>query len=426
MAFVDIRGDVQPNQLAGLAQSMDEENPQGTQIQRDIQSYNAANPIDASPGLVASDASAPAPTPNAAPQPTGPAVHPFETEMTDFFKDPKRLGDMAMLAATTQRGDIMQWLKQGHVAAQENYLEALGNLRSGDTQGAINAFNRSGRFKASAIQQTDQPGIYHITTDAGEFDLDPNKAYWSILTPPEAAGMMNRQMYYDAMMGRTQAQIAGRQQAVETQVAGRQNVADTQAQTRIAEGAANRGQKEPLVEAQTRAANARADTTEQGAQGTKPFTAKDWNDTATQARSQIKDLARDQDQYGRTTYDEGMMSFMNKFVDSKMRADAAANGGRPTRGVGDFVRDADEMWKNIRGNAAARVDQEVSTLKQNADSGHWFVPNSKPDWSANGANAKNEADYRAQRMKQLTSPGAAPPSVPSGNTGGWSIEPATM
>lgn len=134
----------------------------------------------------------PALAPPAAPA-TAPAEPSFDmskvpTEhLTAMFQDPRFLGAMAVNFLAHGRPEGLTWLEKAHGAAKENAFEALQMLEMDDGEGAIKAFNKSGRFTDATGAQKNEDGTWTLTRKNGATaTINPMQVRKSLLSPVES------------------------------------------------------------------------------------------------------------------------------------------------------------------------------------------------------------------------------------------------
>ena len=142
------------------------------------------------------DANSPlAAQPTQAPPQEGEPLPSFQTpdQAQSFFTNPKAMYAVAQLAAKYKQPETMKWLELGHRAAQENVITATQHLLAGDGDGAVKAFNQSGRFNDAQSATQNEDGTWTIARKSGQsVTLDPNKLMSSFLSPKEFAEQQYR------------------------------------------------------------------------------------------------------------------------------------------------------------------------------------------------------------------------------------------
>lgn len=119
----------------------------------------------------------------------------------NVLRDPQKIFAIAELAMQYRQPQYLNWLERGYKAEQENAGEAAMRLIAGDTQGALQAFNASGRHKASAINAIGD-GTYDVIAsgpDGKQYTrrVDPQKEMLALLTPPQFIAHQDREKAID-------------------------------------------------------------------------------------------------------------------------------------------------------------------------------------------------------------------------------------
>ncbi len=409
---------VQPQVLRNAADDAEQFAPP---VQEDIQAANAVSP----PGLAQAGpppgADTQAPTPGAAPQGSGP-VTPTEgggdpeSHMMNFFRDPKRLAMAAMLAAQHNRPDVANWLHQGFQAQQENTMEALQALMSGDKQRAIDTFNLAGKFKATSIDDGKEPGTYDVTmADGTQRTIHPANEYFNLLTPPQRANMDVRNQVADMKLQAAQMMANARMYGADSSLTGRLAAVDAKLEQVKSTADLNQARTEL---AQAQAELARAKTSNATGETTKPWKPTDWNRAETAVRAAATDASTPNDPdptTGRVQTDRGKAALLHSWAMRIMQDDAKDNNGTPSIDPATAVTMAKNKWGEAQDTASGQVDSEVAAEKKKAGTG-MFGGQNVPDWKSKGA--RNEQEFRARRTRELAERSMA--AVP----GGANVSPA--
>ena len=141
------------------------------------------------PALTASQdaaASVPAAQPAAQPDVSESIAGMLGSNRHALLRDPKFLDGAAEIALKHHQPGFIKFLEQGHAAAQENYFEGLQALQNDDPEGAMRAFNTSGRMRIKEAPVKMEDGRWKATLENGmERIVDPVKAMRSLLSPKE-------------------------------------------------------------------------------------------------------------------------------------------------------------------------------------------------------------------------------------------------
>jgi hypothetical protein len=106
----------------------------------------------------------------------------------DVFRDPEFLQRAAQIALDNGDDDGLKWLQHVHTALNENAIEALGKLRAGDGEGAVEAFNRSGIHRDAKSATKNSDGTWTLTTvDGRSMNIDPEQEERGLMSPLEYA-----------------------------------------------------------------------------------------------------------------------------------------------------------------------------------------------------------------------------------------------
>lgn len=105
---------------------------------------------------------------------------------SQMFQDPAFLRSIASSALKRGLPIGLKWLENAHNAAKENVIEAASLLEADDPDGAIQAFNRSGRFTDAAGAVKNDDGTWTLRRANGESTtVNPTALRKSFLSPKD-------------------------------------------------------------------------------------------------------------------------------------------------------------------------------------------------------------------------------------------------
>lgn len=104
----------------------------------------------------------------------------------EFFTDPEAMAGAAKIFFDNGMPEGMAWLQRGHEAAKENGFAALQRLMAGDGDGAVQMWNRSGRFRDLTGAQKNADGTWTMTRQNGQtVNINPELEMRSFLSPKD-------------------------------------------------------------------------------------------------------------------------------------------------------------------------------------------------------------------------------------------------
>lgn len=170
-----------------------ETNDQETGGQPDMTNadYRGGSPVDSTGALHTDGAGGYIPHQGPVSAAVGAAVK--DPSAWDPFKDPKFLTQAAMIMADNNQGpEAYAWLAHVHQAVNENGVQAAQRLLANDPQGAVQAWNRNGKFTdatnaAQHLGPDGKPdGTWDITRTGGAVvNVDPHREIEGLLSPEQ-------------------------------------------------------------------------------------------------------------------------------------------------------------------------------------------------------------------------------------------------
>jgi hypothetical protein len=132
-----------------------------------------------------------------APAPSDQVPKQNDLKKLDVMRNPELLQKVALGFLQAGSTEGLAWLNHVHTALNENAIEALGKLRAGDGEGAVEAFNRSGIHRNAKSATKNSDGTWTITsTDGRSMNIDPEQ---------EERGLMSPEAYAKVQTERAQA-----------------------------------------------------------------------------------------------------------------------------------------------------------------------------------------------------------------------------
>lgn len=143
--------------------------------------------MDAQSPLTEQPAAAPAAAPNAAPPAASGGLDFSKVDparVTQVYQDPRFLAEAAHAYLSRGLPEGIKFLERAHNAAKENAFEALTRLEQGDGDGAIQAFNQSGRFTNATRAVNNGDGTWTLGDKEGrDITINPTNLKKTLLSP---------------------------------------------------------------------------------------------------------------------------------------------------------------------------------------------------------------------------------------------------
>lgn len=134
----------------------------------------------------------------------------------NLFKDPQFATRAAQLFLKAGMSEGVKWLERGAQAVEENGIDGLRRLMSGDARGAEQVFNQSGRLRVvpGSTREVGN-GKWEITLEGGEKQtIDPRQMLRSFLKPSEFFNVELKEREIDFKADDRRSAVAHRERVV--------------------------------------------------------------------------------------------------------------------------------------------------------------------------------------------------------------------